>query len=230
MSASLLLAAVGGLVVLVGLAVLAIYALGGSSDDSDGWEPDSPAGSPASSSTSSSASSGRKYNWLIGESGEVEGKSFHLGKRTATIGRGIGNFIQTGDENSSQVHAQFKGAAAGLRIKDMGSSNGTKVNGERLEADEFRRLEDGDRVEIGNTVFVYRREGNFQDAALTGAKNVKASQQKQTQALGAVGGAGDLSAQVREAVARADGDYEKAAQEVGLDAEMVRRIVEATGD
>lgn len=230
MSVTLMLAAVAGLVVLVGLAVVAIYVLGGSGDDSEAWESDSPARAGGDSTAGRAATSGRKYNWLIGESGEVEGKSFHVGKRTATIGRGIGNFIQTGDENSSQVHAQFKGAAAGLRIKDMGSSNGTRVNGEQLEADTFRRLEDGDRVEIGNTVFVYRREGNFQDAALTGAKDVRASQQKQTQALGAVGGAGDLSAQVREAVERADGDYEKAAQEVGLDAEMVQRIVEATGD
>jgi pSer/pThr/pTyr-binding forkhead associated (FHA) protein len=224
MSVALML---GAVVLLLLLAGVAIYALGGNGSESETWERSSKPTGASGASASPAAASNRKYNWLIGQTGDVEGKSFHVGKRTATIGRGIGNFIQTGDENSSRVHAQFKGAASGLKIKDMGSSNGTSVNGEELEADEFRRLEDGDRIEIGDTVLVYRREGDFQDAALTGSKNVQASQQKQTMAFGAVGGAGDLTAQVKVAVERADGDYEKAAQEVGLDPELVKRIVES---
>jgi pSer/pThr/pTyr-binding forkhead associated (FHA) protein len=221
MSAAIMLV---GVVALLLLAGLVIYVLGKSNEDKPSWEQgaSTPSG-PGSASTS--RTSGRKYNWLVGKSGDLQGKSFHVGKRTATIGRGVGNFIQIGDENSSRVNTQFKGAAAGLKIKDMDSSNGTRVNGAMLEPDEFRRLEDGDEIQIGDTILVYRREGNFQDTALTGAKDVKASQQKQTQALGAVGGAADLTAQVEEAVERAGGDYEKAAQEVGLDPELVERIV-----
>lgn len=188
---------------------------------------------PASSGVSSgpSAASGPKYNWFVGESGDVEGKSFHVGKRTATIGRGIGNFIQIADENSSRVHAQFVGSPSGLKIKDMGSSNGTLVNDDKLDSDEFRRLEDGDRVSIGDTTFVYYRTGDFRDEALTGSKDLQAHQQKQTMAFGAVGGpgGGDLKTQIERAVEEADGDYEKAAQKVGLDAELVQKIVEDEG-
>ncbi|MGM0559051.1 MAG: FHA domain-containing protein [Myxococcota bacterium] len=217
-----------GVVALLFLAGLVIYVLGKSNEDKSEWEKG--ASKPASAaSASTSPSSARKYNWLVGKSGDVEGKSFHVGKRTATIGRGVGNFIQIGDENSSRVNSQFEGVAAGLRIKDMDSSNGTRVNGEQLAPEEFRRLEDGDEVQIGDTVLIYRREGNYRDAALTDTKDVKASQQKQTQALGSVGGAGDLTAQVKEAVERAGGDYEKAAREVGLDPELVERIVEKGG-
>lgn len=222
MSVVTMLSGVVGLLLLAGLV---IYFLGKSNEDKSSWETGS-SGSKAASAAAPGQASGRKYNWLVGKTGDVEGKSFHVGNRTATIGRGVGNFIQIGDENSSRVNAQFKGVAAGLKIKDMDSSNGTWVNGERLAPEEFQRLEDGDEVQIGDTVLVYRREGNYRDAALTGAKDVKASQQKQTQALGAVGGAGDLTAQVKEAVERAGGDYEKAAREVGLDPEMVERIVE----
>lgn len=214
-------------VALVFLAGAAIYVMGGSKKDEPSWDrkPGSvDRGTPASGP---SAASARKFNWLIGKTRDVEGKSFHVGKRTATIGRGIGNFIQISDENSSRVHAQFKGAAAGLKIKDMESSNGTKVNGEELEPGEFRRLEDGDEVTIGDTTFVYHREGEFRDTALTGSKDVKASQQKRTQALGAVGGAADLTSQVKEAVERHGGDVQKAADEVGLDPELVERIVNA---
>ena len=61
----------------------------------------------------------KKYNWLIGRKGSVEGKTFHVGKRVGTIGRGLGNFIQLTDQNASKVHAQFRGAASGMQIKDM---------------------------------------------------------------------------------------------------------------
>lgn len=170
----------------------------------------------------------QKYNWLIGRSGSVEGKTFHVGQRMATIGRGLGNFIQIGDENSSQVHAQFRGAASGMQIKDMGSSNGTEVNGEKIAEDTFYPLSDGDKIKIGDTLFVYWKTGDFQDQALTGAKNVKASQQKKTQALGAIAGGGaDLKGQIRQAVTDAGGDYEKAAEQLGLDPEVVEKIVTA---
>lgn len=216
--------AVGALAGAIGLGVAAIMVMGRSRD-----QPPAPKG--ASGRSAGGAPSGgptrkkKKFNWLIGRSGSIEGKAFHVGQRTATIGRGLGNFIQVGDENVSEVHAQFRGTPSGMEITDKGSSNGTKVNGERIEVDNFRLLEDGDEVEIGDAVLAYRRSGNFRDEALTGNKDVRASEQQKTAALSALGG-GELEQQVQQSVESHGGDYEAAADELGLDADLVETIYE----
>jgi pSer/pThr/pTyr-binding forkhead associated (FHA) protein len=40
-------------------------------------------------------------------------------------------------------------------IRDLGSTNGTFVNGERITS---QRLTDGDRVNVGRTVLIFRAE------------------------------------------------------------------------
>ncbi len=211
---------VGGLLLFAFLGVIAILVVmrligGGEEEDRSG------------PTTSRTAASLKQYNWLIGRKGSVEGKTFHVGRRLGTIGRGLGNFIQIADQNASKVHAQFRGAASGMQIKDMGSSNGTLVNGEAIGQSSFTSLKDGDEIKIGETIFAYRQQGNFRDEGLRGARNVQAGAQKQTAAMSAIGG-GDLKEQVRKAVEEAGGDYEKAAEKLGLDAEIVENIVLAT--
>lgn len=167
-----------------------------------------------------------KYNWLVCRSGPDGGKVFHVGKRLATIGRGVGNFIQIEDENSSRVHAQVKGAASGMQIKDMGSSHGTMVNGELISEETFHSLQQGDEIRIGDTLLVYQKTGDFHDDALRGARNVSASQQKKTAALGAVGGPGGLREQILQAVEDADGDLEKAAEKLGIEAAAIQMMLD----
>ncbi len=82
------------------------------------------------------------------------------GART-TIGRGAGNDIVVGREAGSVVsseHALILIEDESCRIQDLDSSNGTYVNGERIDA---VRLHDGDRVELGSggPVFEYRAAG-----------------------------------------------------------------------
>ena len=208
------------------LAVVGLFLLNRSGDDAPSKSRKS-RGKGASRPAGTAARSNQKFNWLIGRSGSVEGKTFHVGQRLATIGRGVGNFIQINDENSSRVHAQFQGAASGMQIKDMGSSNGTLVNGERVSEASFHPLHDGDEIQIGDTLLAYRKVGNFRDEALTGTKNVRASQQEKTQALGAVAGGGDLQEQIRNAAKESGGDYGKVAEQFGLDVEVIETIVDA---
>ena len=52
------------------------------------------------------------------------------------------------DPNVSRRHAEVRPSGDGFVIVDLGSTNGTKVNG--LTVTE-RRLEDGDEVALGNT-------------------------------------------------------------------------------
>jgi pSer/pThr/pTyr-binding forkhead associated (FHA) protein len=54
--------------------------------------------------------------------------------------------------DSSRRHAQIDAEADGYRIRDLGSTNGTFVNGERVEE---RRLATGDRIEIGGDLITF---------------------------------------------------------------------------
>jgi ABC-type multidrug transport system fused ATPase/permease subunit/pSer/pThr/pTyr-binding forkhead associated (FHA) protein len=54
------------------------------------------------------------------------------------------------DERISRRHALIRAVAGGLAIEDLGSLNGTWVNGTRVEAS--TRLEPGDIVEVGRTL------------------------------------------------------------------------------
>jgi len=67
-----------------------------------------------------------------------------------TVGRGPDNDLAVGtDEYASGRHARFEARRDGVWIVDLGSTNGTFVNGVRLA--EPRRLSAGDVVRIGDT-------------------------------------------------------------------------------
>jgi pSer/pThr/pTyr-binding forkhead associated (FHA) protein len=69
----------------------------------------------------------------------------------ATIGR-EGCEIVLPDPEVSRRHAILRDADAGLLIEDLGSLNGTFVNGERIAAPVA--LKPGDTVQLGNTVWL----------------------------------------------------------------------------
>jgi len=55
----------------------------------------------------------------------------------------------------SKEHARITYGAAGLQIMDLGSMNGTKVNGSRLEPHKPYPLENGDKLLIANLPFTF---------------------------------------------------------------------------
>ena len=68
------------------------------------------------------------------------------------IGRGGQNEIPLeGDEFASAQHARFESKRDGLWVEDIGSTNGTFVNGARVTTP--RRLTKGDVVRVGQTDF-----------------------------------------------------------------------------
>jgi hypothetical protein len=73
-----------------------------------------------------------------------------------TIGRIEENDLALiGDEYASAHHARFERRRDGVYVEDVGSTNGTFVNGLRIEAP--RRLEPGDVVRVGETDLRYDR-------------------------------------------------------------------------
>ena len=84
------------------------------------------------------------------------GKAFEAGPVPLTIGRSEDNTITLdGDEFASGHHARVESGRDGVWIVDLGSTNGTFVNGERVEG--RRQLHRGDLVQIGDTELSFER-------------------------------------------------------------------------
>ena len=67
-----------------------------------------------------------------------------------TLGRGGQNTVPLdGDEFASARHARFEARSDGVWVEDLGSTNGTFVNGARVTTP--RRLDGGDVVRVGQT-------------------------------------------------------------------------------
>jgi hypothetical protein len=64
-----------------------------------------------------------------------------------SIGRLVENDIVLEDPDASRKHGRFVRHYSGHEVVDLGTSNGTFVNGERIEAE--RRLENRDEIAIG---------------------------------------------------------------------------------
>jgi hypothetical protein len=84
-----------------------------------------------------------------------EGSDVVLNSAPLTVGRGEQNDIELeGDDFASAQHARFEPRQDGVWIADMGSTNGTYVNGIQLERP--RKLAQGDIVRVGQTDFQYQ--------------------------------------------------------------------------
>jgi signal transduction histidine kinase len=84
--------------------------------------------------------------------GNDQGTRFELDQPTIGLGRDASNTVQLHDTEVSRRHAEIRRADAGYAIWDLSSSNGTFVNGERVDG---HRLESGDHVQLGCTLMLY---------------------------------------------------------------------------
>ncbi len=72
-----------------------------------------------------------------------------------TIGRAPENQLVVNDPKVSSHHAEIRPEGQGYDIVDLGSSNGTFVNEQRLVPNVPRLLYTGDQLRVGDTTFVY---------------------------------------------------------------------------
>jgi pSer/pThr/pTyr-binding forkhead associated (FHA) protein len=83
------------------------------------------------------------------------GSTLTIGSATV-VGRDAGSGIRLdGDDFASSRHASIEPGADGVWVEDLGSTNGTFVNGERITARTLVRA--GDAVRIGQTELVLER-------------------------------------------------------------------------
>lgn len=96
------------------------------------------------------------HPFLYVEKGNDEGREFVLQEGENGIGRGIDNDVILADVAVSRRHLTVVRRGDTLQMRDLGSGNGTQVNGKRLST---VVLAEGDRIEVGETVLVVRLPG-----------------------------------------------------------------------
>lgn len=97
------------------------------------------------------ASSRRAARLVVEQSPSFEaGDAFLVDLAPVTIGRGGENqIVLSGDDFASSQHARVEARRGRVWVEDLGSTNGTFVNGERVAG--AHRLSSGDVLRVGAT-------------------------------------------------------------------------------
>ncbi|HEX7828391.1 MAG TPA: SpoIIE family protein phosphatase [Thermoanaerobaculia bacterium] len=81
--------------------------------------------------------------------------------QSVSIGRASDCTIPIKDRYLSRKHAEIVAVPTGWMLKDLGSANGTYLNGTRVERDEI--LKTGDRIRLGDTEIVFETNDRSTD-------------------------------------------------------------------
>ena len=84
------------------------------------------------------------------------GKRLVVGPQGVTMGRSRQCDVTVDDPNVSRNHAEVRPRGGSWVLNDMGSTNGSRLNGQRVEGSEV--LKPGDEIELGTTVLRFELE------------------------------------------------------------------------
>jgi hypothetical protein len=92
---------------------------------------------------------------LVAQSPEFSGQVFNLSGSEVSVGRVADNKVQVEHASVSGHHAVLTLDALDYVIKDLDSTNGTRINGERITQQKLRR---NDILRLGNIELLYDSE------------------------------------------------------------------------
>lgn len=104
------------------------------------------------------------YGKLILLSEDGPEQEYDLGKSQVTLGRGTTNDISLADNRISRSHARLECGPRHCTLVDLGSSNGSYVNGQRVEKID---LQPGDTITIGDTLLRFDNPRPAMDPGMT---------------------------------------------------------------
>ncbi len=91
---------------------------------------------------------------VVVEGDAHKGKGFTLGDEL-TVGRADKCDVMLDDAYVSQMHARIFSRGGTYMVEDLGSTNGTYLNRQRITSP--AQLQRGDRIKVGKTVFEMRK-------------------------------------------------------------------------
>jgi len=81
----------------------------------------------------------------------VDGRTEVLGSAGAVLGRSRDADVMLEDPNVSRRHAELRPSGGSWTVRDLGSTNGVKVNGRRVDPARPQSLKRGDVIELGTS-------------------------------------------------------------------------------
>jgi pSer/pThr/pTyr-binding forkhead associated (FHA) protein len=84
------------------------------------------------------------------------GKRLVVGPAGVTLGRSRQSDIMVDDPNVSRSHAEIRPRGGSWVLADLNSTNGTRLNGRRLQGPEV--LKPGDEIEVGTSLLTFELE------------------------------------------------------------------------
>ncbi len=85
-----------------------------------------------------------------------QGERLEISSKVVRIGRDSNNDLKLHDSEVSRFHAELQPEGDGFKVVDLGSSNGTFLNGDRITS---ATVSSGDRVQLGKTHLVIKNHG-----------------------------------------------------------------------
>ena len=89
---------------------------------------------------------------LVIKDGPLAGREWRVDREEITLGRGEECDIVIADRQISRVHLRVRRESFDFVLEDMGSKNGTFVNGKQVQEGVPVRLEDGDEIHVALAV------------------------------------------------------------------------------
>ncbi len=90
--------------------------------------------------------------------GVDRGTRFQIGRQRVGIGRSSENAVRIEDSEASRFHAAIQWRGSGFMLSDLGSANGTLLNGVRIE---HAAVVDGDQLQVANTLLAFQVYGGL---------------------------------------------------------------------
>jgi pSer/pThr/pTyr-binding forkhead associated (FHA) protein len=87
---------------------------------------------------------------------QMGGRRLVVGESGATLGRSRQSDVMVDDPNVSRAHAEVRPHGDSWVLADLGSTNGTRLNGRRVTQSEVLKV--GDEIELGTTTLTFALE------------------------------------------------------------------------
>ncbi len=94
--------------------------------------------------------------------GTPQGHRYFITEDEMIIGRDPSADISIPDQSISRKHAKISREGGVVKIEDLGSSNGTDINGKKLAAGHVSKLAKEDMIKLGNSIVKYLPAGELE--------------------------------------------------------------------